>query len=159
MSRRGLALVAATAVASGALVGTYVALGGGDYTPAPVADPCVTREWRDPSGATGIAEQIVLSALDGAACDLHVSRERLAVLIAQDTDLTTLAAEFGLDEGELEDVLRQGLRRAVQDAEDADAINGVEAFLLRQAVERIPIGRLLEAYRDGDLNALGGLLG
>lgn len=159
MSRRGVALVAAVGVASAGLVGGYAALGGGRYTPAAVADPCVTREWRDPSGAGGIAEQIALSALDGAACELGVSRERLAALIARDTDLGTLAREFGLDDARMEEVLRTGLRRAVRDAEDADAINGVEAFLLRQAVERLPLGRLLEAYRDGDLDALGGLIG
>lgn len=159
MSRRGIGLVAAVAAVSAGLVGGYVALGGGDYAPAGVADPCVTREWRDPRGAGGITEQIALSALDGAACELHVSRERLATVIAADTDLGAMAREFGLDDDRMEQVLRTGLRRAVQDAEDADAVNGVEAFLLRQAVERLPLGRLLEAYRDGDLDALGGLIG
>ena len=80
------AWILATAVALGAgLPGTYLALGGGSYTTPAVADPCVTREWRNPDGLERVAEQIVLSSLDGAACDLHVSREELVLALATDS--------------------------------------------------------------------------
>ena len=54
------------------LVGLYLALGGASYAPAKVADPCATRSWRGPQGFEAIGEQIVLSALDVAACQLLV---------------------------------------------------------------------------------------
>ena len=67
--------IAISAAASLALVGVYLALGGASYAPAAVADPCAPRELRDQGGFAQVAEQIVLSGLDGAACELGVSRE------------------------------------------------------------------------------------
>ncbi len=64
------------------LVGLYLALGGASYAPAKVADPCAPRSWRSPQGFEAVAEQIVLSALDGAACQLHVSREDMVLALA-----------------------------------------------------------------------------
>ena len=64
------------------LVGLYLALGGASYAPAKVADPCAARSWRSPQGFEAVAEQIVLSALDGAACQLHVSREDMVLALA-----------------------------------------------------------------------------
>jgi hypothetical protein len=54
--------VAAAAAVSLALVAAYLALGGASYAPAKVADPCASRDWRDPGGLSEVAEQIVLSA-------------------------------------------------------------------------------------------------
>ena len=68
MTRAAPLLVAIAAVA--AVVVPYVALGGGSYEPTPVADPCVKREWRDPGDLQAVLEQVALSALDGAACEL-----------------------------------------------------------------------------------------
>ena len=67
------------AAASLALIVVYLALGGASYAPARVADPCSPRDWRNPQGLQQTAEQIVLSALDGAACKLHVSREEMVL--------------------------------------------------------------------------------
>jgi len=157
--RRGLALVAAAGLVAAGLVGGYTALGGGRYDLLPVADPCQPRPWRDPDGRAEIAEQIVLSALDGAACDLGVPRERLALALVGEQEFAAFTRERGLDEGRVEQALRQGLLRAIDDGERAGALGRVEVFLLRQAAERLPLGRLIEAYRDGDLEWVGGLLG
>ncbi len=158
LSRRGVALVAVVAALGGGLVGAYLALGGGSYTPLAIADPCVPREWRDPDGARQIAEQIALSALDGAACDLGVPRERLAVAVTSEEALASFMDEYGFDEGRVEEALRRGLHRAIDDGERADALGRVEVFLLRQAVDRLPVERLVEAYRDGDLDWVIGLV-
>jgi hypothetical protein len=71
--------IACSAAAVLILVGAYLALGGASYAPAKVADPCAPRDWRNPQGLQAVAEQIVLSALDGAACELHVSREEIVL--------------------------------------------------------------------------------
>ena len=81
-SNRGTVLVLVAVVASLALVGAYFAAGGSSYAPAQVQDPCEPRDWRDPQGIEEIAEQFSLSALDGAACELGVTREALARALA-----------------------------------------------------------------------------
>jgi hypothetical protein len=139
------AWILAVAVAVGAGVpGAYLALGGGSYTTPAVADPCVTREWRNPDGVERIAEQIVLSALDGAACDLHVSREELVLALATDSSRAQFAREHGIDDGALEEAVRRGLVRAVDDADDAGALRGWQADILRAAASRVPVDELLD---------------
>jgi hypothetical protein len=138
---RAVALSAAAAVL---LVVVYLALGGASYAPAKVADPCQTREWRNPQGAQRAIEQIVLSALDGAACDLGATREEVVLALADADRRKTFAREHGISQQRLEELVRTGLLRAIEDAEAADAIGGTTASLLRGLVERIPIGELLD---------------
>ena len=78
----GRALVIGSFVASAALVIVYLAAGGSSYAPAKVRDPCEPRAWRDPTTSRGPREQFTLSALDGTACELHVTRETLIVALA-----------------------------------------------------------------------------
>ena len=80
----------------------YLALGGASYEPTPVADPCVTREWRDPGGVEAVLEQIALSALDGAACDLGVSREELVLALEDEESLDAFSEEHDVSRAEAE---------------------------------------------------------
>jgi hypothetical protein len=126
------------------LVGLYLALGGASYAPAKVADPCTPRDWRDPHGFQEVAQQIVLSALDGAACDLHVSREEMVLAFASRDSRERFAREHGLSNARLEQLVRRGLMRSIDDAEQADALNSTVAGLLRGVVARVPIDQLLD---------------
>ena len=148
--------VAAALVASLALVGAYLALGGASYAPAQVADPCAPRDWRDPSGLSEVAEQIVLSALDGAACELGTTREDVVLAFENRSELERFAQAHGIDDDELEELVRTGLTRAVDDAEQADALGGTTADLLRGLVRRIPVDLLLDL--PGLLPALGSIV-
>lgn len=157
MSGRGLVIV--SVVVGVAVVGIYLLLGGGRVGPQTVADPCAPRAWRAPEGSRQVAEQVALSSLDGAACEMGVSREELALALgASDGDLDRFLASRGIDQGRFEEILRVGLRRAVEDAERADAINGFEAFLLRRAVDGLPVDRVVQAYREGRLDSLMGMI-
>jgi hypothetical protein len=139
------AAIIGAAVALGAgLPAAYVALGGGSYDAPTVADPCVTREWRDPDGLERLAEQIVLSSLDGAACDLGVSRETLTLALASEGSRARFARERGIDDARLEQAVREGLVRAVDDAEAAGALAGWQASVLRAAASRAPVDRILD---------------
>lgn len=135
--RRAVPVVAAVAAAA-IVVGTYLALGGASYAPTPVADPCAPRTWRQTSGVDDTLERVVLSALDGAACELGVSREELLLALADDASLDAFAAEHGLSRSDAERAVRDGLLRAVSDAETAGVLTGTTAALVRGAVERIP---------------------
>jgi hypothetical protein len=137
------ALAWATAAAT-ALVVLYLALGGASYAPAKVADPCAPRDWRQPQGFQEVAEQIVLSSLDGAACELHVSREEMVLALANRDSRERFAREHGITNERLEQLVRVGLLRAIDDAERADALNPTVADLLRRVVRRIPVEGLLD---------------
>jgi len=127
-----------------ALVLVYVALGGASYAPAKVADPCAPRDWRDPQGAQEVLQQVVLSALDGAACELHVSREDMVLALANTDSREQFAREHGITRTELEDLVRKGLLRSIDDAENADALDSRLAGLLRGAVQRVPLDQLFD---------------
>jgi hypothetical protein len=136
--------IALSATAAAALVVTYLALGGASYAPAKVADPCAPRGWRDPGSLGQVAEQIVLSALDGAACELHVSRERIVLAFENRASLERFARAHGITNDELERLVRSGLLRAVDDAVRADALPADLATRLRDLVRRFPVDVLLD---------------
>jgi hypothetical protein len=132
-----------------ALVASYVALGGTSYKPTPVANPCAPRPHREPSGNDERLELVVLAAADAAACRLGVSREELVLALRSTEDLDQLAAKEGKSRDELEEALRDGLVRAVGQAEDEGLIGDTTAGALRFAAEHLPLGLLLEVLRRG----------
>ena len=150
--RRVLPLLAALGAVA-AVVVPYIALGGTSYEPAEVADPCITREWRDPGELEAVFEQIVLSALDGAACELGVSREELVIAVRSEDALQSFADEHGLTRDDAEQAVEDGLLRAVDDAEQAGALPESLADLARRAIDAVPPWLLLET-----LDRLSGFL-
>jgi hypothetical protein len=140
---RGRVLVVGAIVASLTLVLVSLALGGSSYEPTPVRDPCQPRAWRSPSSLDEIAQQITLSALDGAACDLHISRETLVLALATPEG----RARF-INDPHLGDALRAGLERAIDDAERAGALPGIVATGLRHVVEGLPADQLVAAVKN-----------
>jgi hypothetical protein len=145
---RGTLLIVIAAIVSLALVGVYLAAGGASYTPAQVQDPCEPREWRDPGSIEEIAEQFSLSALDGAACELGVTRETLARALATPRSRERFTQRFGIGDAELARAIRAGLVRAVDDAERAGAIPPLLAGPLRETVRQIPLDQAIELVQD-----------
>jgi hypothetical protein len=142
--RRALPVLVALGAVAAVLV-AYLALGGATYEPAAVADPCVARDWRDPDGLSETLEQIVLSALDGAACELGVSREELVLAVRDEAALEAFAEEQGISRSDAEQAVLDGLLRSVDDAEEAGALPSLLATLARRAVESVPPWLLLDA--------------
>ena len=151
----GRALIALSVAASAALVVTFLALGGSSYAPADVRDPCQPRVWRQSDDLQGTAEQFTLSALDGTACELGVSRETLVVALA-----TSEGRERFADDPRLEAAVRSGLMRAIDDAEGAGELSPLLADGLRELAERAPVSELLTLVRDAAplFEQAGGLL-
>jgi hypothetical protein len=144
--RRTLPLLVALAAVAAVLI-PYAALGGASYHPTPLADPCKTRDWRNPSGLATALEQVVLSGLDGAACDLGVSREELVLALVSDASLERFAAKHGIGKADAEQAVQKGLVRAVDDAETAGALPGFVAGIARRVVETVPPPLLLDAIQ------------
>jgi hypothetical protein len=145
--RRALPLLVALGLVALVVV-PYLALGGATYKPAPVADPCQTREWRNPGGLSESLEQIALSALDGVACDLGVSREDLVLALRSEDALDAFADEHGIQRADAEEAIRRGLERAVNDADASGALPGFLVDPVRKAVESVPPWLLLDALEQ-----------
>jgi hypothetical protein len=135
-----------------AVPAAYAAAGGGAYKPKAVADPCAPRPWKAQGGVSGLAAQLALSATDGAACRLHVSRESLVLALASRADLQAFGRAHDLDDKQIEAAMRDGLQRAVDDASRAHAIGTLPAIILGQAVQRLPLDGLLRALQGTTLN-------
>jgi hypothetical protein len=142
--RRALPLLVALGLVAAVLV-PYLALGGAGFEPTPVADPCETRDWREPGGVDEALEQVALSALDGAACELGVTREDLVLAVRSEEALDAFAEEHGLTHADAEQAVRDGLERAIDDAEEAGALPGFLVSLARRAADAVPPWLLLEA--------------
>lgn len=138
----GRVLIGAALLLSALLVGSYIAAGGGEYQPTPTRDPCAARAWRAPSGLDPIAQQFALSALDGAACELDISREQLAIDLAEH--------KRGTDDPELEDAVRAGVVRAIRDAELAGELSSVVALALTEIAVRLPVDEAIAVIEDAD---------
>jgi hypothetical protein len=160
-ARRAQVLVVGAILASLVVVGVYLAAGGSSYTPERSQDPCDPRPWRDPEGLQEIAEQFSLSALDGAACKLGVTREVLARALATPEARERFSERYGIDDEKLAEAIRAGLVRAVDDAEEAGALPPIIAGPLRGFVQEIPLDRAIELVQDARslLGNTGDLLG
>ena len=145
---RGKLLFLGSIAVSLVLVLAYLAAGGSDYAPAETQDPCEPREWRDPEGLQQIAEQFSLSAMDGAACKLGVSRETLARALATEEARQRFLEQYDISDEELARAIRAGLVRAIDDAEEAGALSPFLAGPLRQAVSAIPLDEAIELVND-----------
>ena len=129
--------VGIAAIVSLALVLVYLAAGGGDYEPTALADPC-TREVRETDeGLVGSAERVGLVALDGAACELRVSREELLLAIAGEDDIP-------VDDDRRNEAFRAGLRKAIDQEEQAGRLSPTQATLFRAGLEFIPVEALID---------------
>jgi hypothetical protein len=157
----GTALIVASIVASALLVGAYLAAGGSSYEPAKVQDPCQPRPWTDPESLGQLANQFTISALDGAACRLGVSREALAQALATPEARERFSERYGIDDEKLAKAVRAGLVRAVDDAEEAGALSPFLAGPLRETVQRIPLEQAIEIINDAQslLGDVEGFLG
>jgi hypothetical protein len=161
---RARLLVGGALLAAIVLVGAYLAAGGATYEPVKSQNPCNPRPWHNPGDLQQIAEQFTLSALDGAACQLGVTRETLARALATPEARERFAKKYGIDDERLAKAIRAGLLRAVDDAEEAGALPSILATPARVAVEHVPLEQAIELVKDGRslfepggiLNSLGG---
>ena len=171
MRRVALPLIAVVLVA--AVLGVQVAAGGGHYVPLRPANPCTPRPAPPiPAQLEPLAEQIVLLGLDGAACRLGISRERLVLALADTRTLTpetTAALKAGLGEAvdrldgegrlpKVSQLLPQALDQAnlpgiVKTIIEATPHSLVDSLLptgplLRQTIDQLDINQLLHELHD-----------
>jgi len=137
--------IAAACVIIGLVGGLLVAeLGAGarDFGQTKFVDPCSAPADPFPQGhgIDGTLQRITLSAIDGAACKLGTSREDLILSLEPRGDFGT---EVTSTRATLEDALRAGLVRAIEDADHRNTIPGFVATGMKFLAERAPIDWIL----------------
>jgi len=123
------------------LIAFELADGADDVGEFVAEDPCTAAP--DPFPGDGLdasLQRIALSTINGAACELDTSRERLVLSLDERSGFDDVT----WDEETLETALRTGAHRAIDDANDRDAIPGWAAAALKFIVDRAPIGWLIE---------------
>lgn len=144
---RGLVLLLAALVASIALVGASIARGGLDRGTTSLANPCRPRPALPTGGTSGTIERIVLNGLDGAACHLRASRERLVIGLASSEGRRRLFGSGRAADQRVEEAVRSGLRRSIDDAARRGEIDGLDLQLLRAATDHLPIAELMRGVQ------------
>ena len=87
--RRVTATVAATLVVAVAMLAAEQVAGASNVGTFQAADPCTAGPDPYPgSGLDAVGQRIALSALNGAACDLHTTRERLVLSLDPNSGYT-----------------------------------------------------------------------
>ena len=129
MSRRGVVLIVVALVLSAGLLGVQLASGGADFVPQRAADPCKDRDRPASQDIEGLAEAVVLTGIDEAACKLGVSRERLLLALPSPQDRAKLARDLGTDERGLAQSIKDGLRAGVDRLERQGRLPAVSTLL------------------------------
>jgi hypothetical protein len=142
MNARGFALIAVALVLCGGLICVQLAAGGADFVPQVAADPCRDRGRTGTNDLEGLAETVVLTGLDEAACTLGVSRERLLLALPSEADRAELAKETGTDERGLARAIKDGLGTGVDRLDKAGQLPKVSA-LLPAIADQLGISRTL----------------
>ncbi|HKA03404.1 MAG TPA: MFS transporter, partial [Acidimicrobiales bacterium] len=136
-----LVLVGALGVAVVGLLATEQAAGAATVGTFQAVDPCsASPETYGGSGIDGWAQRVALSALNGAACDLHTTRERLVLSL----DPNSGYKDVTWDHATAKKALHSGLQRAVDDAEARGTLPGWGGSILGFFVDRAPLDWVID---------------
>ncbi len=129
-------------VGVGLLLVAQFRAGAADYGTREYVEPCdaPADPYPQGEGLDGTLQRIALSTLNGAACELGTSREELVLSLEPKSGF---GPEVTWTQDTLEDALKAGLVRAIDDADERDTIPGLVATALKFAAERAPIDWLL----------------
>jgi len=149
---RRLVALAGVAVLCSATVGLLLierSSGAAHYGSRRPAAPCTAPA--DPFPGKGIdatLQRIVLSGLNGAACELGTTREALVLSLAPKSGFNNVR----WDRPTAEQALRKGFDRAIDDADNRGSLPGWAASALRFVVQKAPVDWLLNG---ANLNPFG----
>jgi hypothetical protein len=133
--RRVLALVAAAVV----LIVVELSLGAIGFGKPRLADPCTANPAFQGGGLDGEVQRFALSALNGAACKLHTTREELVLSFVPAAGTKPVR----WDRPTIEDALRFGFDRAFKDME----ARGIAGLVIGHVLE-VAIGAPLDFFLD-----------
>ncbi|MEI6689003.1 MAG: hypothetical protein WCN97_06560 [Thermoleophilia bacterium] len=155
MRRASLALVVLAAVVGVGLVAAFVALGGTDRLRSSqavaTADPCTATVVATEGGSTEAeASTILLSSLNAAACELHVSREDLVLALTDGQGIAGAAQMLGVEPQALQDSVIGSITKAVDEESAAGRLTPTTALAIKTLIDVVPPEQLLAAVRNED---------
>ena len=128
-TRRGTVALGVLGLAAVALLVVEIALGAFSVGKTHLADPCTATPAFEGGGIDGAVQRFALSGLDGAACELHTTREELVLSFVPAAGVKTVQ----WDRPTIERALKAGFDRAAEDV----AGDGVAGRLLELALDRL----------------------
>ena len=141
--------VAAVLVAAAvALLAVELGMGAWDFGEAKRVNPCSAHASYPGGGFDATLQRIVLDGLNGAACELHTTREELVLSLRPSSE-----RKAKWNDETIQRAVRVGLVRAIDEAERRGDVPGVLAAVLRAGARHAPVKFLLEGNAD-----LSGLL-
>jgi hypothetical protein len=136
---RGSAILAVLLVAALVLVGLELGKGATRSVSPPLAKPCRPRPAFAGTGLDAIVQRILLDGLDGAACRLGTTREKLVLSLRPSTGVRLRHS----DRDTVEAAIRAGVLRSLDEAERRGDVPAFLAPVLRRLVQIAPLDSLL----------------
>ncbi len=120
-------------VAAGVLVAVEFGLGAAHAGDVHLADPCTAHNTKQDA-----LQRVILDGLDGAACRLHISREKLVLSVGSNSPFHTQWSKQ-----QISVALRAGMLRSVDEAALRGDIPSFLAGPIKRAIETVPIEKLV----------------
>jgi hypothetical protein len=127
-TRRGRIALATLGAAAVALIVVELALGALSFGQPHLADPCTAKPGPTSGGLNGVVQRLARSTLDGAACQLHTSREELVLSFVPAAGTKRIR----WDRATIDRALRAGLSHAAHEVAGNGIAGGALAFALSQ---------------------------
>jgi hypothetical protein len=129
-TRKGRLTLAVLAVAALGLITVELALGAASFGQPRLADPCTATTGPSGGGLNGAIERLARATLDGAACQLHTTREELVLSFVPAAGTHRIR----WTKQTIDRALRAGLNRAAHNLAGNGILGNALAFALTQAV-------------------------
>ena len=127
-SSRGRIVLGVLGIAAVGLIALELALGALSYGRPHLADPCTTKAVSTGGGIDAVVQHFALATLDGAACQLHTTREELVLSFVPSAGIKRIH----WDRQTIDRALRAGLDHASHEIAGNGLIGNALAFTLRQ---------------------------
>ena len=143
-------VVAVLLAAAAVFLAIELGMGAWSFGEVKRENPCTATSPSLGGGFDATIQRIVLDGLNGAACRLHTTREEVVEALG--------GGSSRWSDEQIQQAVRAGLVRAIDESEDRGDLPGIVASLLREAAKHAPIKFLVEGGTSlTDL--LGQLLG
>ncbi|HWC67240.1 MAG TPA: MFS transporter [Acidimicrobiales bacterium] len=140
-TQTGVVAVGVAMAAIAAFVAVEIGQGARDFGEREYVAPCTAGPVQYPGdGLDPALQRIVLSGLNGAACELGAGREELVLSLVPRAGFD----DVQWDQDTLEQALEAGFLRSIDDGEDRGSLNSIVATVLRGIVRVAPIDWLLD---------------
>jgi hypothetical protein len=123
---KGRVILALTGSVAVAVIVVELALGALSFGQPHLADPCTARPASQGSGVGALVERFARATLDGAACQLHTTREELVLSFVPAAGTRRIR----WDRQTIDRALRAGVERAAHEVAGNGIAGGVLAFTL-----------------------------